>query len=75
MKYSPELLPEEIPDEVAVHLADIFMSLALNIESRYYGQIMRYNKACVPPCSPEAGSYPEGGQAPQEGHEGDDLPF
>lgn len=76
MEYNPyDLLPEEISDEVAAHLADIFMNLALSIESRYYGQIVRYYKTCVPPCSPEDSSYSEGRQELQEGHEVDDLPF
>jgi len=76
MKYNPyELLPEEISDEVAAHLADIFMNLALSIESRYYGQIVRYYKTCVPPCSPEENSYPEEGQELREGLEADDLLF
>jgi hypothetical protein len=40
-----ELLPEEISDAEATHLADIFMALALAIESHYYVQIKRHLKA------------------------------
>ena len=40
-----EILPEEVSDEAAAHLADIFMNLALAIESFYYPQIKRHIKA------------------------------
>lgn len=40
-----EILPEELSDEEAAHLADIFMNLALAIESLYYPQIKRHIKA------------------------------
>jgi len=40
-----EILPEEISDADAAHLADIFMELAVAIESHYYAQIKRYNKS------------------------------
>lgn len=39
-----EILPEEVSDEEASHLADIFMNLALAIESHYYTQIKRHLK-------------------------------
>ena len=40
-----EILPEEVSDEEASHLADIFMKLALAIESHYYAQIKRHFNA------------------------------
>ena len=40
-----EILPEEISDAEAAHLADIFMKLALAVESHYYSQIIRHNKS------------------------------
>lgn len=40
-----EILPEEVSDEAAAHLADVFMNLALAIESLYYPQIKRHIKA------------------------------
>ena len=43
-----EVLPEEISDETAAHLADIFMGLALAIENHYYPQIIRHLKATSP---------------------------
>lgn len=39
-----EILPEEISDAEAARLADIFMQLALSIESHYYSQIIRHIK-------------------------------
>ncbi len=39
-----EILPEEISDEAAAHVADIFMELALAIENHYYAQIVRHIK-------------------------------
>jgi len=39
-----KILPEEISDAEAVRLADIFMDLALAIESHYYSQIIRHIK-------------------------------
>jgi hypothetical protein len=44
-----DILPEEISDETAYHLADIFMNLALAIESRYLAQIKRYVDENNPP--------------------------
>lgn len=38
------LLPEEIADAEAAHFADIFMKLALAVESHYYPQIIRHLK-------------------------------
>ena len=68
MRYNPyEFLPEEISDEAAVHLADIFMNIALSIESHYYGQITRYYKECVPPCEEEG--QERGEELPPEGKE------
>lgn len=40
-----EILPEELSDEAAAHLADIFMRVALAIETFYYPQIKRHIKA------------------------------
>lgn len=40
-----DILPEELSDEAAAHLADIFMRLALAIETLYYPQIKRHVKA------------------------------
>jgi hypothetical protein len=39
-----EILPEEISDAQASLIADIFMELALAIESHYYTQIRRHLK-------------------------------
>lgn len=39
-----EILPEEISDAEAALLADIFMKLALAVESHYYPQIIRHIK-------------------------------
>ena len=39
-----EILPEEVSDEAAAHLAEIFRELALAIEEHYYAQIHRHNK-------------------------------
>lgn len=40
-----DILPEEISDENAAHLANILMELALAIENHYYPQIKRHIKA------------------------------
>lgn len=40
-----EVLPEEISDAEAARLADLFMRLALAVESHYYPQILRHIKA------------------------------
>jgi hypothetical protein len=40
-----EILPEEISDAEAARLADIFMKLALAVESHYYPQIIRHIRA------------------------------
>jgi hypothetical protein len=40
-----ELLPADLSDAEAARLADIFMDLALGIESHYYPQIRRHIKA------------------------------
>lgn len=42
MKDLSELLPERISDEEAYNLVNFFMSLALELESRYFTQICRY---------------------------------
>jgi len=39
-----ELLPEKISDESAYHLVNFIMNLALELESHYFTQIMRYDK-------------------------------
>lgn len=39
-----EILPEGISDAEAARLADIFMELALAVESHYYSQIIRHLK-------------------------------
>lgn len=39
------LLPEDISDTEAAHLADILMTLALAVEGHYYSQIVRHTKA------------------------------
>jgi hypothetical protein len=38
-----ELLPEKISDESAYHLVNFIMNLALELESRYFTQIRRYD--------------------------------
>lgn len=42
-----EILPEEISDAEATRLADIFMELALAIESHYYAQIKRHKSTTL----------------------------
>ena len=42
-----EILPEEISDAEAARLADIFMELALAVESHYYSQIIRHLKTLL----------------------------
>jgi hypothetical protein len=42
MKDLSELLPERISDEEAYNLVNFFMSLALELDSRYFTQICRY---------------------------------
>jgi len=37
-----DILPHEISDEEAAHIADIFMEFALAIENHYYSQIRRH---------------------------------
>ena len=44
-----DLLPEEVSDETAFHLVNIFMDLALAIESHYFTQIRRYTSVDVEP--------------------------
>jgi len=39
-----DILPEEISDEEAAHLANILMDLALAVENHYYAQIIRHFK-------------------------------
>jgi hypothetical protein len=39
-----ELLPEEISDEGAYHVVNIFMDLALALESHYFAKTRRYSK-------------------------------
>jgi hypothetical protein len=43
-----EIFPEELSGKEAFYLADIFMELALAIESRYYSRILRYSKSLNP---------------------------
>lgn len=56
-----EILPEEVSDEEASHLVNIFMNLALAIESHYYVQIKRHLKATSPE---SADLYNEGSSLP-----------
>jgi len=39
-----QILPEEITDQEAAHLADILMNLALAVESHYYVKIARHSR-------------------------------
>ena len=39
-----EILLEKLSDKEASHIANIFMELALAIESHYYAQIVRYDR-------------------------------
>lgn len=39
-----DLLPDDVSDEVAYHLANFMMELSLAIETRYYTQMKRYAK-------------------------------
>jgi len=43
------LLPEEISDEVACHIVNFFVELAVHIEDHYYAQIKRYVDENSPP--------------------------
>ncbi len=38
-----DLLPEKISDEGAYHLVNFLMNLALELESRYFDQMRRYD--------------------------------
>jgi hypothetical protein len=42
-----ELFPEEISDEAAYHLIDIFYNLALIFEGLHLGKSMRYQKSLI----------------------------
>lgn len=53
-----DILPKEISDEEASHLADIFMELALAIESHYYDQIRRQSKTLLEGTLSEAPEEP-----------------
>lgn len=37
-----DLFPEEVSDETAFHIVNIFMDLASVLESRYFSQVRRY---------------------------------
>ena len=37
-----ELLPEDVSDETAFHIANVMMDLALAVESHYFTQIRRH---------------------------------
>lgn len=39
-----ELLPDDLSDEAAYHVANFFVGLSLAIETRYYKQVARYAK-------------------------------
>lgn len=39
-----DLLPDDVSDEAAYHLANFMMELSLAIETRYYSQMKRYVK-------------------------------
>ena len=43
-----DILPEEISDENAAHLANILMELALAVEKHYYCEISRHWKTLYP---------------------------
>jgi hypothetical protein len=40
-----KIFPEQLTDKEISHIADVFMELALAIESHYYPQLRRYNKS------------------------------
>ena len=40
-----QIFPEELTDKEISNLADIFMELALAIDSHYHAQITRYHKS------------------------------
>ena len=39
-----ELLPEDVSDETAFHLANFMMDLALAVDSHYFAQVRRHCK-------------------------------
>ena len=39
-----DLLPDDVSDEVAYHMANFMMELSLAVETRYYEQMKRYAK-------------------------------
>jgi hypothetical protein len=39
-----DILPDEIPDEVAYHLVNFMVELALTLESHYFSQLRRYDR-------------------------------
>jgi hypothetical protein len=61
-----KLLPKEISDESAYHLATFFMNLALELESHYFAQMRRHIEL-ITPCS----ANPFTADEPFE----DDIPF
>lgn len=42
-----KLFPEEIPDEVAYYLVDVFYNLALAFEGLHLMHVMRHEKAII----------------------------
>jgi len=51
LKNLDAFLPEEISDESAYHLVNLFIDLATTLESHYFGQIHRYLQENRPsPC-------------------------
>ena len=38
-----DILPENIPDEVAYHLVNFMVELSLTLESHYFNQLRRYD--------------------------------
>lgn len=39
-----DLLPDELPDEVAYHLVNFMVELSLRLESIYFSQLRRYDQ-------------------------------
>ncbi len=40
-----DILPDELSDEAAYHLVNFMVELSLTLESRYFDQLRRYDRA------------------------------